>query len=164
MGKKWKFTIEAKKRKFLELCQAGASPLEIRRQLGMCERTVFRWRDTIRTFGPVEFLMAHTSRKTYPYEIKLAAVKAYLEDQMSIRDVQAKYGVISFKALQSWCRIYREQGETGLRPKKKGRPSSAKNKPKKELTYVEEMELRIRRLEAELAIAKKIAALKGLRY
>ena len=164
MGKKWKFTIEAKKRKFLELYQAGTSPLEIRRLLGMAERNVFRWRDIIRVFGPDEFLMAHTSRKTYPYEIKLAAVKAHLEDQMPLRDVQARYGVFSCKALLSWCKIYREQGETGLRPKRKGRPTSAKNKPKKELTYVEEMELRIRRLEAELAIAKKLAALKGQRH
>lgn len=164
MGKKWKFTIEAKKRKFLELYQAGTSPLEIRRLLGMEERNVFRWRDIIRVFGPDEFLMAHTSRKTYPYEIKLAAVKAHLEDQMPIRVVQARYGIVSFKALQSWCKIYREQGEAGLRPKRKGRPTSAKNKPKKELTYVEEMELRIRRLEAELAIAKKLAALKGQKH
>ena len=75
---------------------------------------------------------------------------------MPIPDIQARYGVVSFKALQSWGKIYREQGETGLRPKRKGRPPSAKNKPKKELTYVEEMELRIKRLKAELSIAKKL--------
>ena len=79
---------------------------------------------------------------------------------MSTRDVKARYGG-GCKLLQSWCRIYRKQVETGLRPKRKGRPPSAKNKPKQELTPMEKMQLCIKELEAENAILKQLAFLEG---
>ena len=46
---------------------------------------------------------------------------------------------------------------------KKGRPLGAKQKPEQELTPMEKLELRIKQLEAENAILKKVAALKDWR-
>ena len=106
--------------------------------------------------------MSHTSTTKYSYEIKLAAVKARGEEQIPYQDILARYGVAP-KLLRRWCKIYSEHGEAGLQPKKQGRPAGAKQKPVQELTPIEEMELRIKRLEAENAILKKVAALKDWR-
>lgn len=57
-------------------------------------------------------------------------------------------------------KIYSEHGEAGLQPKKRGRQLGAKQKPVQELTPMEKLELRIKQLEAENAILKKVAALK----
>ena len=162
MGQKWKGTVEVRKRRFLELYEAGASRSMLMNELGMVRHDVDDWRYRIRIFGASQFLMSHTSKTQYSYETKLAAVKARVEDQIPYQDILARYGVAP-KLLRGWCKIFREQGEAGLLPKKKGRPVEAKWKPQQELTPIEEMELRIRRLEAENAILKKVAALKGWR-
>lgn len=162
MRKGWKDTIEIKKRVFLELYEAGARTRTIAIKLRMDEHDVRDWCDRIRILGTSRFLMSHTTNKQYSYEVKLAAVKARIEDQLPYADILAKYGA-SPKVVRSWCTIYRKQGEEGLKPKKKGRPVEAKHKPQNELTYVEELELRIKRLEAENDVLKKVAALKGLR-
>jgi transposase-like protein len=107
--------------------------------------------------------MTHTTKTKYAYELKLSAAKARVEDGMPIAEVMAKYGVKSPNLLGTWCRIYRDQGEAGLLPKKKGPPLLPKNKPQQALSYVEELELRVKRLEAENAILKKVKALKDLK-
>ena len=158
----WKDIVEARKRRFLELYEAGASYPEIKTQLEIDEHDFRDWRDTILIFGTSRFLMAHMSKTKYSYETKLAAVKAHVEDLIPHLDIMAKYGVTP-KLLRRWCKIYSEHGEAGLQPKKIGRPIEAKQKPVQELTPIEEMELRIKRLEAENAILKKVAVLKGWR-
>lgn len=62
--------------------------------------------------------------------------------------------------LPSFFDVYSEHGEAGLQPKKRGRQLGAKQKPVQELTPMEKLELRIKQLEAENAILKKVAALK----
>lgn len=106
--------------------------------------------------------MSHTIKTRYSYETKLAAVKARVEDQVSYQDILAAYGVAP-KLLRRWCKIYSEHGEAGLQPKKRGRQLGAKQKPVQELTPMEKLELRIKQLEAENAILKKVAALKDWR-
>ena len=159
LGHKWKGTVEARKLRFLELYEDGASYQEIMTQLGLDEHDLRDWRATIRILGVSRFLMSHTVKTTYSYETKLAAVKARIEDQVSYQDILAAYGVAP-KLLRRWCKIYSEHGEAGLQPKKRGRQLGAKQKPVQELTPMEKLELRIKQLEAENAILKKVAALK----
>lgn len=162
LGHKWKGTVEARKLRFLELYEDGASYQEIMTQLGLDEHDLRDWRATIRILGVSRFLMSHTVKTTYSYETKLAAVKARIEDQVSYQDILAAYGVAP-KLLRRWCKIYSEHGEAGLQPKKRGRQLGAKQKPVQELTPMEKLELRIKQLEAENAILKKVAALKDWR-
>lgn len=159
MGHKWKGTVEARKLRFLELYEDGASYQEIMTQLGLDEHDLRDWRATICILGVSRFLMSHTVKTTYSYETKLAAVKARIEDQVSYQDILVAYGVAP-KLLRRWCKIYSEHGEAGLQPKKRGRQLGAKQKPVQELTPMEKLELRIKQLEAENAILKKVAALK----
>ena len=162
LGHKWKGTVEARKLRFLELYEDGASYQEIMTQLGLDEHDLRDWRATIRILGVSRFLMSHTVKTTYSYETKLAAVKARIEDQVSYQDILVAYGVAP-KLLRRWCKIYSEHGEAGLQPKKRGRQLGAKQKPVQELTPMEKLELRIKQLEAENAILKKVAALKDWR-
>ena len=87
MGHKWKGTVEARKLRFLELYEDGASYQEIMTQLGLDEHDLRDWRATIRILGVSRFLMSHTVKTTYSYETKLAAVKARIEDQVSYQDL-----------------------------------------------------------------------------
>ena len=135
MGHKWKGTVEARKLRFLELYEDGASYQEIMTQLGLDEHDLRDWRATIRILGVSRFLMSHTVKTTYSYETKLAAVKARIEDQVSYQDILAAYGVAP-KLLRRWCKIYSEHGEAGLQPKKRGRQLGAKQKPVQELPPV----------------------------
>ncbi len=82
--------------------------------------------------------MAQMSKTKYSYETKLAAAKAYVEDQIPHLDIMAKYGVTP-KLLRRCCKIYSEHGEVGLQPKKIGRPGEAKQKPAQELTPIEKI-------------------------
>ena len=62
-------------------------------------------------------------------------------------------GLASVNVVTSWVRIYRDQGEDGLRPKPRGR------RPKtcpRVLSQTEELEQRIRVLEAENAYLKAL--------
>jgi transposase-like protein len=163
MGKQWKDSVIDRKLRFIKLLKDGAPVRKICTELGIDNRKVRDWRDTIKVFGEPRFLMTHTTKTKYAYELKLAAAKARVEDGMPIAEVMAKYGVKSPNLLGTWCRIYRDQGEAGLLPKKKGPPLLPKNKPQQAISYVEELELRVKRLEAENAILKKVKALKDLK-
>ena len=57
-----------------------------------------------------------------------------------------------------WCKAYREGGAEALRPKPKGRPPGSDAKAVRK-TRGQELEERVRKLEAENAYLKKLAAL-----
>lgn len=71
----------------------------------------------------------------------------------------SKFGIMSEAPISRWVKAYREGGAEALRPKRKGRPSSAAEP--KGLTREQELERRIRKLEAENAYLKKSMALKA---
>ncbi len=58
--------------------------------------------------------------KKIPLELRLEAVKEYLDGRMSYRYLGEKYGV-SKKTVQSWVNIYNR--DSGLDISKKGRPT-----------------------------------------
>ena len=64
----------------------------------------------------------------------------------------AAFGIASRTPLDSWCRLYREGGAEALGPKPKG--PAGESAPK---THEQELEARVRRLEAESAYLKKSA-------
>ena len=106
-------------------------------------------------------LLCMGSRKTrYAWETKVAAARAVVDEGMGKPEAMAAFGIASRTPLDSWCRLYREGGADALRPKPKGRPkgSAAQSAPK---TREQELEARVRRLEAENAYLKKVRALEA---
>ena len=138
-----------------ELFELGWSHDAVARYLGMSPYLLRSWHYTYRALGKEALLV--TAHKTYDFETKLAAVRDSLENGLSKPEIMAKYGIASLTPLRNWLRLYREGGADALRPKPKGRP----RKPMEPVyaTREEELEARIRELELELEIQKRINAL-----
>ena len=66
----------------------------------------------------------------------------------------------STSPFKKWLKAYREEGPEALRPKPRGRPRGS-GSPSGETTREQELERRIKRLEAENAYLKKSIALKA---
>ena len=96
----------------------------------------------------------------YDFETKVAAAKAVVDGGMAKPEAMRRFGIASESPLRRWCQLYREGGAEALRPKPKGRPKGpgAKAAPK---TREEELEERVRKLEAQVAYLKKSIALKA---
>lgn len=148
------------KRRAVEMSDAGLGWDSISSALALPRDTVKQWVMTYRAVGIGGLLNMGSKKKTYDFETKLAAARAHVDDGRTLQEVMAAYGVASRAPLQKWCRLYREDGAGALRPKPKGRPSGSRASaaPK---TREQELEERVRKLEAENAYLKKLAALRA---
>lgn len=145
------------KLEFLALYEAGYRTNSISSMLHIDRSTCQSWCYLISIFGKDIFLTADSTKMKYSYETKLSAVKDFLEEGLSRREVMAKYGIVSIAALKSWKSLYEAGGPEALKPKPKGRP---KNKSETDLSTEEKLLKRIEELEIENAIIKKVIALK----
>ena len=96
----------------------------------------------------------------YSYETKLAAARTVVDGGMTRAEAMEGFGIASTTPLKNWVRAYREGGPEALRPKPRGRPAASASPPG-EPTREQELERRIRKLEAENAYLKKSIALKA---
>ena len=78
---------------------------------------------------------------------------------MTKPEAMAKFGIASPSSFKKWLKAYREDGPEALRPKPKGRPKDPA--PSLPSTREQELERRVRKLEAENAYLKKSIALKA---
>ena len=97
-----------------------------------------------------------TSHKEYDCGSKAAAARDVAEEGTALPDAMAEHGIASLTPLESRRRACREGGPDALLPKPKGRP----RKPGKPVhdDREEELEARVRELEPELEIQKRIDA------
>ena len=84
----------------------------------------------------------------YVGETKVAAARDHVENGLTKAEVMAMHGIASVTPLERWCREYRAGGPEALGPKPKGRPKGS-GSPAKEMTREQELERRVRKLEAE---------------
>lgn len=96
-------------------------------------------------------------RLSYSQDLKLEAVRMFLDDGMTKSRIMEELGIKSKTALERWIREYRAGGAAALEPKPRGR----RPKPGKPAyaTREEELEARVRELELENEILKRISAL-----
>ena len=139
-----------------ELYDMGRGRASIAALLGIPEETVRKWLDIYRSAGIEVLAMMGKKHAAYSFETKLAAVRAVVDEGMTKPEAMAKFGIASPSSLKKWLRAYRE----ALRPKPKGRPKGS-GSPAKEMTREQELERRVRKLEAENAYLKKSIALKA---
>lgn len=148
------------RRAAVELFDAGHGRESASRVLGLSPRAVEKWLQTYRSVGAEVLLDMGRSHRSYPYELKLEAARAVVDGGMAKPDAMREFQIASKSPLDSWCRAYREGGAEALRPKPKGRPRGSKAELR-EKTREEELEARVRCLEAENAYLKKLAALEA---
>ena len=129
------------------------------RKLGMSAATVREWQKMYRVIGRSGLLAMGVKQARYDYETKVAAAKAVVDGGMSKPEAMVRFGIASATPLKQWCRLYRQGGAQALKPKPKGRPKgSVRAVPP---TREEELEKRVRKLEAQVAYLKKSIALKA---
>ena len=96
--------------------------------------------------------------KRYTREFKQQVVEAVMQDGLSYKEAARLYDVQGHDRIQSWERIYLEEGPEGLAVERRGRRS--KGRPKKLPSKVEEDLLaEVQRLRAENAYLKNLQAL-----
>ena len=127
-------------------------------RLGVSAETVRGWQKMYRVIGRGGLLAMGVKRAKYDYETKVAAARAVVDGGMSKPEAMVRFGIASATSLKKWCRLYREGGAQALKPKPKGRPKGAVPP-----TREEELEERVRKLEAQVAYLKKSIALKAQR-
>lgn len=138
------------------LYEAGLGRRAIAGKLDVPHEAVRKWLLTYRARG-MEGLMEPGGRQArYGFETKVAAARAVVEEGMPKPEAMSSFGIASKSPLDRWCRLYREGGAEALRPKPKGRPRGSRAK-----TREEELEERVRKLEAQVAYLKKSIALKA---
>ena len=121
---------------------------------------VRKWIDTYKSVGVEGLMVMGSKHAKYSFETKVAAARAVVDEGMTKAESMAKFGIASTTPLKNWIKAYREEGPEALRPKPKGRPRGS-GSPPKELTREQELERRIRKLEAENTYLKKSIALKA---
>lgn len=128
-------------------------------RLGLSKSVVKKWLLTYRAVGSEVLLEMGTTHRKYDWATKVAAAEAVIDLGKTKPEAMREFGIVSSSSLDVWCRKYREGGADGLRPKPKGRPKeSAKAAP---TTREQELEVRLRKLEAENAYLKKLEALRA---
>ena len=128
------------------------------RKLGVSAATVREWQKMYRVIGKGRLLTMGIKHTKYDYETKVAAAAAVVDGGMSKPEAMMRFGIASATPLKRWCRLYRQGGAQALKPKPKGRPKGSVPP-----TREEELEERVRKLEAQVAYLKKSIALKAHR-
>ena len=143
-----------------EMFERGLGYGSVARVLGVPAEAVRDWLGKYRATGRDGLLAMDGRRARYDFETKVAAASAVVDGGMAKPEAMDRFGIASATSLKQWCRLYREGGADALRPKPKGRPrgSGAKAAPR---TREEELEERVRKLEAQVAYLKKSIALKA---
>ena len=145
----------------VEMFERGFSYRLTARRLGVSAETVRGWQKTYRVIGKDGLLAMGVKHARYDYETKVAAARAVVDGGMSKPEAMTRFGIASATSLKQWCRLYREGGAQALKPKPQGRPKgSVRAVPP---TREEELEERVRKLEAQVAYLKKSIALKAQR-
>ena len=142
----------------VEMFERGVGYGLTARRLGVSGETVREWQKMYRVIGRGGLLAMGVKQAKYDYETKVAAARAVVDGGMSKPEVMVRFGIASATSLKKWCRLYREGGAQALKPKPKGRPKGAVPP-----TREEELEERVRKLEAQVAYLKKSIALKARR-
>lgn len=91
--------------------------------------------------------------KKYSFDIKLEAVKMYLEKGIGPTNIARQLELSDRGRVMLWVRRYKEFGEDGLKERRGKATGPSKGRAKKEDLTLEE---KIKRLEAENEYLKKV--------
>ena len=96
--------------------------------------------------------------KRYTPEFKKQVVEAVIQDGLSYQEAARIYEVQGHDRIQSWERIYLEEGPEGLAVERRGRRSTGRQK-KLPSKVEEDLLAEVQRLRAENAYLKNLQAL-----
>ena len=156
-----KFSFEDKL-KAVKSYLSGLSESQVTKLYGVNRTDLFIWVERYRQHGEYGLQCQPYFKATK--ELRLQIVSEHLIDFVSLTELSAKY-LIGHTTISRWCKLAREQGYEHLALfKARGRPpKDTMGRPKKkkpeEMTELELLQLRVKELEAENALLKKVKAL-----
>ena len=156
-----KFSFEDKL-KAVKSYLSGLSEIQVTKLYGVNRTDLFIWVERYRQHG--EYGLQRQPYFKATKELRLQIVSEHLIDFVSLTELSAKY-LIGHTTISRWCKLAREQGYEHLALfKARGRPpKDTMGRPKKkkpeEMTELELLQLRVKELEAENALLKKVKAL-----
>jgi transposase-like protein len=115
-------------------------------RLGLRSKAVVRIYNLWRVRGGTALVTKSTKRK-FSFEFKLAAVRRFEAGESQVA-LAKELELSSPDLIKKWARLYRNEGEDGLRPKSPGRPLSplkAPAQPESELQRLRRENERLRR-------------------
>lgn len=127
------------------------------RRLGVSPHVIKTLHDRWRLYGK-EALVTKPTRRSFSFELKQEVVQRFRAGETKIALAQ-EFGLSSPQLVGQWDRAYRDQGEDGLRPKRRGRPRRDPDAPTPELSELEQLRRENERLRAEVAYLGKLRAL-----
>ena len=106
MGRKGSKIPAEIKLRYAQLCiENKMSKQEAARQLGVNDGVIHTWVYMYRESGELAFLDIGKNH-VYSDELRLEAVRSYLNGEGSLRSVSARYGLRSDRQLRAWLRMY----------------------------------------------------------
>lgn len=148
---------EEQRRVVIALFEAGYGSKAAASRLDVSARAVRKVYDRWRLRGDGA-LVAKPTKRVFSYEFKLGIVERFLAGETKMALAQ-EVGLSSPDLVMTWARIYRAEGEDGLRPKPKGRPKRDPDPPGRESSELETLRRENERLRAEVAYLGKLRAL-----
>lgn len=120
------------KLKYAKLCfENKMSKMEAARQLGLNDSDVLGWVYRYRELGALAFLDTGKNN-IYSNEVKLEAVRSYLDGKGSLRAVAAKYGLRSSHQLENWIKMYNNGEDFSHKMSGGSRMKTSRNTTKEE--------------------------------
>ena len=162
MSKKYKKHGYAERLKYMHMLENGCSINYIHEYYGVDDALLGNLWTRYQSEGPSGLLKKRNVKADYAF--KLQVVRDIEENHLTLVDASLKYNVSSSR-IYVWQKIVRTQGYDALaitrprgRPPKNDMGRPKKKKPE-EMTELELLQLRVKELEAENALLKKVKAL-----
>ena len=162
MSKKYKKHGYAERLKYMHMLENGFSVKYIETHFGINHSLLGYLWARYQSEGPSALLKKRNVKADYAF--KLQVLRDIEENHLTLVDASLKYNVSDSRII-AWRRIAKTQGYDALAiTKPRGRPPKndmgrpRKKKPE-EMTELELLQLRVKELEAENALLKKVKAL-----
>ena len=101
---KTKLTVE-QKIEIVRLFEEGESKTAIAKRYGINDLTVYECILRYQNQG-IDAFINHKQNLVYSEELKLKAIKAYKNEEGSLREIATKYGLRSCRQLRNWIKVY----------------------------------------------------------
>ena len=140
------------------LFEIGWGPKSAATSLGVRSKAVYRIYNLWRVRGGTALVTKSTKRK-FTFEFKLAAVRRFQAGESQVA-LAKELQLSSPDLIKKWARIYRNEGEDGLRPKSPSRSTSPPEAPAQPESELQRLRRENERLRAEVAFLGKVNALR----
>lgn len=143
---------DQQRRDAVALFEAGYGKRAVSARLGVSPAVVRHLRDRWRVHGSAA-LEERKTKQSYSFAFKLEVVKRFNAGASRVELAQ-EYDLSSPQLVNRWARKYREEGEAGLQPARRGRPPTTAP-----ATELDQLQREVEYLRAEVAYLKKLEAL-----